>query len=298
MTYRSLTKLQSTYVKGLKDAIHDDGNIHTIYKQAFTQTGRLSSIEPNLQNIPIKTELGREIRKVFIPRKGDVLIAADYSQIELRVLADMANEKQLTKAFLAGKDIHTTTAQELFEKEDITSHERRIAKAVNFGIIYGQSAWGLSDDLNIKLKDAQTFIDKYYARFPGIATFMDSVIDQAKQEGFVTTILNRRRYIPEITSRIYAQREFGKRTAMNAPVQGSAADIIKLAMIKMDKELESKNLQSKMILQIHDELVFTVPNEEYDTMMALIKDVMEHAYDLTVPLNVDIASGDNLNDAK
>ncbi|MFW6319003.1 MAG: DNA polymerase I [Bacillota bacterium] len=298
MNYRSLTKLQSTYVKGLKDALHDDGHIHTIYKQAFTQTGRLSSIEPNLQNIPIKTKLGREIRKVFIPREDDVLIAADYSQIELRVLADMANEKQLTKAFLAGKDIHTTTAQELFEKEDITSQERRIAKAVNFGIIYGQSAWGLSDDLNIKLKDAQTFIDKYYARFPGIATFMDNVIDKAKQEGFVTTILNRRRYIPEINSRIYAQREFGKRTAMNAPVQGSAADIIKLAMIKMDAELEAKNLQSKMILQIHDELVFTVPKTEYDTMMTLIKDVMEHAYDLTVPLNVDIASGDNLNDAK
>ncbi len=298
MNYRSLTKLQSTYVKGLKDAIHDDGHIHTIYKQAFTQTGRLSSIEPNLQNIPIKTELGREIRKVFIPRKNDVLIAADYSQIELRVLADMANEKQLTKAFLAGKDIHTTTAQELFEKASITSQERRIAKAVNFGIIYGQSAWGLSDDLNIKLKDAQTFIDKYYARFPGIATFMDSVIDQAKQEGFVTTILNRRRYIPEINSRIYAQREFGKRTAMNAPIQGSAADIIKLAMIKMDSELEAKNLQSKMVLQIHDELVFTVSKNEYDTMMELIKDVMEHAYDLTVPLNVDIASGDNLNDAK
>jgi DNA polymerase-1 len=227
-----------------------------------------------------------------------VLIAADYSQIELRVLADMANEKQLTKAFLAGKDIHTTTAQELFEKNNISAQERRIAKAVNFGIIYGQSAWGLSDDLNIKLKDAQVFIDKYYARFPGIATFMDSVIDHAKNQGFVKTILNRRRYIPEINSRIYAQREFGKRTAMNAPVQGSAADIIKLAMIKMDNELEEKNLKSKMVLQIHDELVFTVPKEEYDTMLSLIKDVMEHAYDLTVPLNVDIASGDNLNDAK
>ena len=296
--YRSLTKLQSTYVRGLSEATMEDGKIHTIYKQAFTQTGRLSSIEPNLQNIPIRTELGRDIRKVFIPENGHVLLAADYSQIELRILAHLANEKQLIKAFKADEDIHTITGQEIFDKETITTSERRIAKAVNFGIIYGQSAWGLADDLDIRIEDAKLFIERYYKKFPGIAKFMDSVIDTASLEGYVKTMLNRRRYIPELKSRIYAQKEFGKRTAMNAPIQGSAADLIKIAMVKMAKAMKEKKLQSTLILQIHDELVFNVREDERDVMRSLVKEVMESAYDLLVPLRIDLAEGDNLNDAK
>lgn len=298
MLYRTLSKLQSTYVKGLSEAIFEDGKIHTIYKQAFTQTGRLSSIEPNLQNIPIRTERGREIRKVFIPLENDILLASDYSQIELRVLAHMAKEENLIKAFKDDLDIHTITAKEIFEKDDISSSDRRIAKAVNFGIIYGQSAWGLSDELSISRDEAEKFIDRYYKRFSGIAGFMDHVIDTAKNEGFVTTILNRRRYIPEMHSKIYAQREVGKRTAMNAPIQGSAADIIKIAMIKIERVMNEKELKSKLILQIHDELVFNVKKDELDIMKQLVKETMEEAIDLMVPLKVNLEVGANLNDAK
>jgi DNA polymerase-1 len=298
MLYRTLSKLQSTYVKGLSEAIFEDGMIHTIYKQAFTQTGRLSSIEPNLQNIPIRTERGREIRKVFIPNEGDILLASDYSQIELRVLAHMANEVNLIKAFKEDQDIHTITAKEIFEKDTITASDRRIAKAVNFGIIYGQSAWGLSDELGISRDEAERFIDRYYTRFSGIAGFMDSVIETAKKDGFVKTILNRRRYIPEMHSKIYAQRELGKRTAMNAPIQGSAADIIKIAMIKIESVMKEKQLKSKLILQIHDELVFNVKQDELNLMKTLVKETMEEAIDLLVPLKVNLEVGANLNDAK
>ncbi len=298
MRYRSLTKLQSTYVKGLSQAIHEDGKIHTIYKQAFTQTGRLSSIEPNLQNIPIRTEMGRLIRKVFIPEENDTLLASDYSQIELRVLAHMAEEDTLIKAFKNNEDIHSTTAQEIFEKTKITAGDRRIAKAVNFGIIYGQSAWGLSEELNISQKEADAFIERYYRKFSKIASFMDSIIDQARDQGYVKTLLNRRRYIPEIHSKIYAQRELGKRTAMNAPIQGSAADIIKIAMIEIEKQMLKENYQSQLILQIHDELVFNVKKSEESSLKQLIKEVMEKAIDIKVPLTVNIASGENLNDAK
>lgn len=296
--YRSLSKLQSTYVRGLAEACHEDGRIHTIYKQAFTQTGRLSSIEPNLQNIPIRTELGREIRKVFLPDEDHILMASDYSQIELRVLAHMADEAELIKAFKADQDIHTITAQELFESETVTAAERRIAKAVNFGILYGQSAWGLADDLNISLQEAETFINRYYRRFNGIATFMDQVIEQARKNGYVETLLKRRRYVPEIHSRIYAQREVGKRTAMNAPIQGSAADIIKLAMQKIAEEMTQKQLASTMVLQIHDELVFSVHKDEQATMEKLVRSAMEEAIALKVPLTVNLATGQNLDDAK
>lgn len=296
--YRSITKLQSTYVKGLKESMHDDGKIHTIYKQAFTQTGRLSSIEPNLQNIPIRTELGRDLRKVFIPEENHVLLASDYSQIELRVLAHMANEQTLIKAFKDGEDIHSITGKQIFEKDEITSNERRIAKAVNFGIIYGQSAWGLSDDLGISQKDADTFINRYYKRFSGISTFMDSIIEKAKNDGYVETMFNRRRYIPEVNSRVYQQRELGKRTAMNAPLQGSAADIIKIAMVNIDRALKKEKMKTTMILQIHDELVFTVPKDEQEKAESLITKVMEDAVELKVPLTVSLAIGDNLNEAK
>ncbi len=298
MEHRSLSKMQSTYVRGLRDAIGEDGKIHTIYKQAFTRTGRLSSIEPNLQNIPIRTELGRQIRTVFIPESGDTLMAADYSQIELRVLAHMADEKQMIQAFEKNEDIHTATAREIFDVERVTADKRRIAKAVNFGIIYGQSAWSLSEDLGITVNEAKTFIERYYKRFPGIAKFMDGVIRHAEDQGYVTTLMNRRRYIPELKSSVYAQREFGKRTAMNAPIQGTAADIIKQAMVDIDQAMREKDMRSTLILQIHDELVFNVVPDEAKAMQTLIREVMEHAYELKAPLRVDLAEGDNLNDAK
>jgi len=298
MSYRTLTKLYSTYVVGLENAVLSDGKIHTIYRQAFTSTGRLSSVEPNLQNIPIRYEEGRLIRKVFTPTKGNKLLAADYSQIELRVLADMANELVLIEAFKNKEDIHTKTAQQIFDKEEITSLERRQAKAVNFGIIYGQSSWGLSEEINISPKDADRFIKKYYETFPGIKVFMDTVIENAMNTGYAETLYNRRRYLPELKSSVYMQREGGKRNAMNAPIQGSAADIIKIAMIEIDKELKERKLKSKLLLQIHDELIFDVDKDEIEIMEKLVKEVMENCVDLKVPLLVDQAFGDNLYETK
>ncbi|AIO19622.1 DNA polymerase I [Candidatus Izimaplasma bacterium HR1] len=298
MTYRTLTKLFSTYIIGLENTILKDGKIHTIYRQAFTSTGRLSSIEPNLQNIPIRYQEGREIRKVFIPAKGNKLLAADYSQIELRVLAHMANEKVLISAFNNNEDIHTKTAQKIFQKEEITSLERRQAKAVNFGIIYGQSAWGLSEEINIGAKEAERFITTYYEEFPGIKTFMDEVIDGAKNNGYAETLYHRRRYLPELNSSVYMQREAGKRNAMNAPIQGSAADIIKIAMIEIDKVIKSKRLKSKLLLQIHDELVFDVDKNEIEIMEKLVIDTMEACVKLQVPLKVEQESGINLYETK
>ena len=298
MTYRTLTKLHSTYVIGLKNAVLKDGKIHTIYRQAFTSTGRLSSVEPNLQNIPIRYEEGREIRKVFIPKEGNELLAADYSQIELRVLAHMADEKVLIDAFNHGEDIHTKTAQKIFDKEEISSLERRQAKAVNFGIIYGQSAWGLSEEINIGAKEAERFIETYYEEFPGIATFMTEVVTNAKDNGYAETLYKRRRYIPELNSSVYMQREAGRRNAMNAPIQGSAADIIKIAMIEIDKVMKKKQLKSKLLLQIHDELVFDVEANELEIMKELVKNTMESCIKLAVPLKVDQAFGKNLYETK
>ncbi len=296
--YRTLSKLYSTYIIGLKQAIHEDGKIHTIYRQAFTSTGRLSSVEPNLQNIPIRYEEGREIRKVFIPSPQNQLLASDYSQIELRVLAHMAQEEVLIEAFKNDEDIHTKTAQTIFGKQEITSLERRQAKAVNFGIIYGQSAWGLSEGIQISPKNAERFITKYYETFPGIKGFMDRVVSDAETLGYAETIYHRRRYLPELTSSIYMQRESGKRNAMNAPIQGSAADIIKIAMIKIDQELQKKHLKTKLLLQIHDELVFDVHHSETVQISQLVKEVMEHCVTLSVPLKVDSALGDNLYETK
>jgi len=298
MEHRQLTKLKNAYVTSLKESVHDDGKIHTIYKQALTQTGRLSSIEPNLQTIPIRTQRGRAIRKVFIPDGEHVLLAADYSQIELRVLAHMAHEDALIKAFKNGDDIHAITAKEVLGTTQINDNERRMAKAVNFGIIYGQSAWGLSEELGISQQDAKSFIERYYERFPGIQKFMDDVVARAKKDGYVTTLYNRRRYIPELFSKIHAQREFGKRTAMNAPLQGSAADIIKIAMVEIERAMEEKNFKSEMILQIHDELVFNVVKGEQASLEALVKTTMETCVDLLVPLDVDPATGETLDDAK
>ena len=298
MEYRTLSKLKSAYVNGLFEAAGADDKIHTIFKQAYTQTGRLSSIEPNLQTIPIRSEQGRALRKVFIPKKDHILMAADYSQIELRLLAHLANEKTMIQAFKEDADIHAITGKEILNKDSLSADERRVAKAVNFGIIYGQSAWGLSEEMAISQKEASRFIQSYYEKFSGIKQYMNDVVKNAKKEGYVTTLFNRRRYIPELNSKIYAQRELGKRTAMNAPLQGSAADIIKVAMVAISKAMKAQNLKSTMLLQIHDELVFNVVPEEKDAMEKIIKKHMKEAADLKVPLTISLASGDNLDEAK
>ena len=299
MEYRNSTKLYSTYIKGLAENIYPDGKIHTIFEQALTSTGRLSSIDPNLQNIPIRTPEGHKIRKMFIPtNKDDSLYSADYSQIELRILAHMANVKKLKEAFINGEDIHTKTAQEIFGKEEITPIDRRRAKAVNFGIVYGISAYGLAQDLGISNIEASNFIKKYYEVYPEIPKFMDDTVEFCKQNGYVTTIENRFRYIPEINSKIYMQREFAKRMAMNAPIQGSAADVMKIAMIKVDNALEANNLKSKILVQVHDELVINVAKGEEEIVAKLVKENMENAYKLDIPLIADDSFGKNWHEVK
>ena len=299
MDYRAKTKLMSTYVTGLREMIYPDNKVHTIYQQALTQTGRLSSIEPNLQNIPIRTEEGHKIRKMFIPSNPEnSLYSSDYSQVELRVLAHMANVSKLKEAFLNGEDIHTRTAQEVFGTKEVTPLERRRAKAVNFGIVYGISAFGLAQDLHISNVMAQDFIKKYYMVYPEIKDFMDSTIEFCKENGYVKTLKNRIRYIPDINSKIYMQREFAKRTAMNAPIQGTAADIIKIAMVNIDKEMEERNIKSKMLVQVHDELVFEVSKGEEEIIQELVRRNMENAVKLNVPLIVDDSFGTNWYEVK
>ncbi|WIY60570.1 DNA polymerase I [Bacillus arachidis] len=300
--YRQLGKLNSTYIEGLLKVVHEDSSkIHTRFNQVLTQTGRLSSTEPNLQNIPIRLEEGRKIRQAFIPSKeGWVMYAADYSQIELRVLAHIANDKGLVEAFQHDMDIHTKTAMDVFGvgKDEVTSNMRRQAKAVNFGIVYGISDYGLSQNLGITRKAAGEFIEKYFASFPGVKEYMDEIVQEAKQKGYVSTLLNRRRYIPEITSRNFNLRGFAERTAMNTPIQGSAADIIKKAMIIMADRLEEEGLQARLLLQVHDELIFEVPKEEVEKLEKLVPEVMEHAIELAVPLKVDYSYGPTWYDAK
>ncbi len=297
--YRAKTKLYSTYVAGLREMIYPDNKVHTIYQQALTQTGRLSSIEPNLQNIPIRTEEGHLIRKMFIPSKdGNTMYSADYSQIELRVLSHMANVKHLKDAFLNGEDIHTRTAQMVFNKTEITKEDRRRAKAVNFGIVYGISAYGLASDLGITNSLASEFIKKYYEAYPEIKEFMNNTIEFAEKNGYVTTLKNRIRYIPDINSKIYMQREFAKRTAMNTPIQGSAADIIKIAMVKVDRRLEELKLKSKLLVQVHDELVFEVEKGEEEILRQTVKECMENAVKLDVPLVADDSFGNNWYEVK
>lgn len=300
--YRQLGKLNSTYIEGLLKEIHEqDGKIHTRYQQALTSTGRLSSINPNLQNIPVRLEEGRKIRKAFVPsHAGWVMFAADYSQIELRVLAHMSEDKNLVEAFNNDMDIHTKTAMDVFHvaKEDVTSDMRRAAKAVNFGIVYGISDYGLSQNLDITRKEAATFIEQYLNSFPGVKGYMDEIVQEAKHKGYVTTILNRRRYLPEITSSNFNLRSFAERTAMNTPIQGSAADIIKKAMINMALRLKEENMQTKMLLQVHDELIFEGPQEEIALLEKIVPEVMESAIKLIVPLKVDYAFGSSWYDTK
>lgn len=302
LLYRQLGKLQSTYIEGLLKVVNaKTDKVHTRFNQALTQTGRLSSTDPNLQNIPIRLEEGRKIRQAFIPSEKDwIIFAADYSQIELRVLAHIANDSGLVEAFQAGMDIHTRTAMDVFhvKAEEVTSNMRRQAKAVNFGIVYGISDYGLSQSLGITRKDAGEFIEKYLRSFPGVQEYMEESIHEARQKGYSTTLLQRRRYIPEITSRNFNIRSFAERTAMNTPIQGSAADIIKLAMINMNKRLKSEGLKTRMLLQVHDELIFETPPEELEILKVIVPEEMENAIELNVPLKVDYAFGPTWFDAK
>lgn len=301
LDYRQLSKLQSTYVEGLQKVISDDKRIHTRFNQTLAQTGRLSSIDPNLQNIPVRLEEGRKIRKAFKPTSSDsVILSADYSQIELRVLAHITQDESMKEAFINGHDIHTATAMKVFdvEADDVDSLMRRQAKAVNFGIVYGISDYGLSQSLGITRKKAKIFIDDYLDSFPGVKQYMSDIVKDAKAQGYVETLLHRRRYIPDITSRNFNLRSFAERTAMNTPIQGSAADIIKLAMVKFDEEVQSTNYHAKLLLQVHDELIFEVPKEEVDSFSQFVEDIMESALDLDVPLKVDSSYGETWYDAK
>ena len=298
--YRTLTKLYNTYIVGIEALIKDDSKLHTIYTQTLTRTGRLSSIEPNLQNIPIRYEEGKLIRKAFIPEEGCVFISSDYSQIELRVFASMAKEQSMIKAFRDGMDIHTKTAMEIFNKkeDEVTKNMRRQAKAVNFGILYGISNFGLSEDIGISFKDAKLFMNKYLEVFPKIKEFQDKLVSDAYKNGYVLTLFNRKRKIDELNNTNYIIRSQGERMALNTPIQGTAADIIKIAMIDIFNELNKRNLKSKMILQIHDELIFNVYEDEKKELKEIIKDKMENAFKLDVPLEVDIEEGSNWYDAK
>ena len=300
LEYRMLTKLYSTYIEGLKANIMDDGRIHTIYTQALTRTGRLSSIEPNLQNIPIRNEYGRLIRKSFVSDNDSVILSSDYSQIELRMFSHLANIDSMKDAFLNNFDIHTHTASLIYHvpMDSVTKDMRRGAKAVNFGIIYGISSYGLSQDLGISPKEAREFIDNYFKTYPGIKNYMDEEIKKAYDLGYVKTIMGRKRIINELHNSNYNIRSMGERMALNTPIQGSSADILKMAMIKIDKELSKRNLESRMLLQIHDELVFNVVNSELDEVKEIVKDIMEGIYKLSVPLEVEISIGKDLYEAK
>lgn len=301
LEYRQLSKLQSTYVEGLQKVVSDDQCIHTRFNQTLAQTGRLSSVDPNLQNIPVRLEEGRKIRKAFKPTSKDsVILSADYSQIELRVLAHITQDESMKEAFINGDDIHTATAMKVFgvEADQVDSLMRRQAKAVNFGIVYGISDYGLSQSLGITRKKAKAFIDDYLASFPGVKQYMSDIVKDAKALGYVETLLHRRRYIPDITSRNFNLRGFAERTAMNTPIQGSAADIIKLAMVKFAEKMKDTTYQAKLLLQVHDELIFEVPKSEVESFSEFVEDIMENALQLDVPLKVDSSYGATWYDAK
>ncbi len=300
LSYRSLAKLKSTYIDALPSLINPrTGRLHTSFNQTVTATGRLSSSEPNLQNIPIRTDVGREIRKAFIADPGSVLLSADYSQIELRVLAHMSSDPALIQTFNENQDIHTRTASEIFglSSEEITSEMRRKAKAVNFGIIYGISAFGLAQDIGVSNAEAKRYIDSYFQRYPLVRQFIEQTIRSARENGFVTTLLGRRRYIPELASSAPAVRNFGERMAVNTPIQGTAADLIKLAMIHIYNTIQQQDLRSMMILQVHDELVFEVPENEVVRMRQIVKEGMEGVLTLAVPVKVDMETGKNWDEA-
>jgi DNA polymerase-1 len=300
LKHRTLAKLKSTYADALIDLVHPEtGRIHTSYNQTVTATGRLSSSDPNLQNIPIRTEEGMEIRRAFVPRKGWRLVSADYSQVELRILAHYSDDQILIQAFLRDEDIHTRTASEVFQVSPsaITTELRRQAKAINFGIIYGMSAFGLSKQLGLSHKMAKTYIDNYFTRYEGVKRFIDKTLVEAHRLKRTSTLLGRIRLLPDISSTNNNVRQAAERTAINTPIQGSAADLIKLAMINIDSAFRDKKLKSAMLLSVHDELVFEVPSEELDTVTHLVKKIMEDIWDLKVPLKVNVAVGENWAEA-
>lgn len=298
--YRMLTKLYNTYIEGLISSIHTDGKVHTIYTQTLTRTGRLSSIEPNLQNIPIRYEYGKLIRKAFLPSPNSLILSSDYSQIELRVLAHMANVEALIDAFNNDIDIHTKTASDIFNVpiSEVTKSMRRIAKAVNFGIIYGISGYGLSENLGISTKEASNFIEQYLNMYPGIKTYMDETIKKAHENKYVKTLFNRKRNIPELDNKNYMIRSGAERIALNTPIQGTSADIIKIAMVEASKKLKESNMKTKMILQVHDELIFDVFKDELDMVKEIVKETMEGVCKMSVPLKVDIEVGTDWYDTK
>lgn len=300
LEYRQLTKLKSTYADGLAAYIGEDGRIHGKFNQTITATGRISSTEPNLQNIPIRMELGRLIRKVFIPEDGYVFVDADYSQIELRVLAHCSGDKELIQAYREAKDIHRITASQVFHTpfDEVTDLQRRNAKAVNFGIVYGISSFGLSQDLSITRKEASQYIERYFETYPGIKEFLDDTVAHAKEMGYVVTLFGRRRPVPELKSSNFMQRSFGERVAMNSPIQGTAADIMKMAMIRVDKELKSRKMKSRLVLQVHDELLIEAWKEELPQVEELLRECMEQAAELDVPLIIDMHTGENWYEAK
>lgn len=300
LEYRQLAKLKSTYADGLAGFIRADGRIHGKFNQTITATGRISSTEPNLQNIPVRMELGRLIRKVFVPKEGCVFVDADYSQIELRILAHCSGDEQLIQAYREARDIHRMTASQVFHTpfDEVTDLQRRNAKAVNFGIVYGISSFGLSQDLSITRKEASQYIEHYFETYPGIKKFLDDAVAHAKEKGYAVTLFGRRRPVPELKSSNFMQRSFGERVAMNAPIQGTAADIIKIAMIGVSGELKKRNMKSRLILQVHDELLIEADESEVEEVKAILKDQMEHAAELSVPLIADMHTGRNWYEAK
>ena len=300
LEYRTLAKLYTNYAVGLKDEVREDGRIHTIFTQTLTRTGRLSSISPNLQNIPARSEYSELIRKAFIPDSDSVLLSSDYSQVELRIFAHMSGEKNLIQAFIDNKDIHAKTASDIFHvsEEEVTKNMRRNAKAVNFGILYGISSFGLSEDLGINVKEAKKFIDDYLETYPGIQEYMEKEKAEAYKNGYVRTLMNRKRVIEELNNKNYMIRSSGERMALNTPIQGTAADILKKAMVEIYNEFNKRNLKSKMLIQVHDELVFNVLNSELEEVKTIVRDIMENTFKLDVPLKVDIEYGNNWYEAK
>lgn len=300
LEYRTISKLKSTYADGLAVFIGEDQRIHGKFNQTITATGRISSTEPNLQNIPVRMELGRMIRKVFTPEEGYVFVDADYSQIELRILAHCSKDEHLIQAYKEARDIHRITASQVFHIpfDEVTDIQRRNAKAVNFGIVYGISSFGLSQDLSITRKEAGEYIDRYFETYPGIKGFLDGAVSQAKEKGYVTTLFGRRRPVPELSSSNFMQRQFGERVAMNAPIQGTAADIMKIAMIAVDREIRKRGLKSRLVLQVHDELLIETWKEELEEVQDILKCCMEEAAQLSVPLDVDMHAGANWYEAK
>lgn len=300
LDYRALTKLVSTYLETFNSYVMQDGKIHTIYKQTGTRTGRLSSVEPNLQNIPVRSEEGKQIRKAFIPSKNSYLLSSDYSQIELRVLAHISNSRSLKNAFINGEDIHTHVASDIFDvpENEVTKNMRRTAKAVIFGIVYGISGYGLGENLDISPTEAKKYIEKYLTLYPEVNEYMTEIVKKAKETSSVRTLLNRKRTIDELNNTNYMIRQMGERIALNTPIQGTAADILKLAMIRIDEKLKEDNLKTKMLLQVHDELIFDVPDEELNIVIDIVREIMENVYKLSVPLKVEIDYGRDWYEAK